>query len=257
MNFAKLILLVLITIIFYGCGHTTQITSGEDYLARHQSESVLDDSNSSQHEGRLRKSIIEAASIEPTLAFPARIGIARLEYGNLSQIPQEEVDAWIETQKKLGDSFGEFVPVNILVTKMASNPSKGHIDSTIDKIRIGAARQHLDVVLIYEVHNNTERNGNVLRLGALTIIGGYFLPSESLTAEGYANAILIDVVQGYPYGTAQTMVEKDEIATTWGASGRRHKMQKEITNLAAIKLTDEVEDMFLKLRYELAESRVE
>ena len=255
MKTLKILLAPLLVLVTYGCTHTTQITSGEDYLARHKVESkLLIDSD--QHENSIRQSIIEAASIEPTLTFPARIGIARIENGYLTLIPQEEVDAWVATQKKLGDSFGKFVPVNILVTKMASNPNKGHVDSVIDKIRIGAARQHLDVVLIYEVQNHTEKKGNFLRLGALTIIGGYFLPSESLTAEGYANAILIDVVQGYPYGTAQTMVEKDEIATTWGANGRRNKMEEEITNLATVKLTGEVEDMFLKLRYELAESRV-
>ena len=241
----------------FGCAHTTQTTSGEDYLSRYKSEFITSNKTQNKDTTNFKQSLLEAASIEPTLVFPARIGVARIENGDLSLIPQDEIDAWVATHKSLGDNFGTFVPINLLVTNLASTSSQQKVNSVIETIRLGAAKQHLDAVLVYEVRNNTNQNGNFLRLGALTIIGGYFLPSESITAQGYANAILIDVIQGYPYGTAQTTVEQDEIATTWGAQNRIEKIEKEITQLAAIKLTEEVKDMFLKLRYELAESRIE
>ena len=125
------------------------------------------------------------------------------------------------------------------------------MDQTINRIRLGSARQHLDVVLIYEVFSKTDKSMNPLSIADITLIGGYLLPSKNIKAEGLANAILIDVMQGYPYGSAQADVDKMELATTWGAWKKEDRMRETIRSAAAIKLTGEVEKMLVELQQQL------
>jgi len=68
------------------CSHTTQYTSGKDYLNRYdKSAATLSASN-----GTIESDIRNIAAIEPDLQFPARIGLARIERGRLISIPQDE-----------------------------------------------------------------------------------------------------------------------------------------------------------------------
>jgi len=50
--------------------------------------------------------------------------------------------------------------------------------TVIDHIRRGAARQHLDYVIAYEVTDKTKSDGNALRLADLTVLGLFVLPSR-------------------------------------------------------------------------------
>ena len=72
---------------------------------------------------------------------------------------------------------------------------------TVWTIRLGAARQHLDVVLIYESFGKSQDRSNPLAITKLALIG-YFLPTENIEAEGLAQAVLVDVRNGYHYGSA-------------------------------------------------------
>ncbi len=82
--------------------------------------------------------------------------------------------------------------------------------------QLGAARQYLDAVLIYEVFSRENSESNILTVRILTIIGGYILPSKAVAIEGFANALLIDVLQAYPYGTASATLDKKEMTTSFG-----------------------------------------
>jgi hypothetical protein len=116
----------------------------------------------------------------------------------------------------------------------------------------------LDAVLIYETFSKENRSDNILALADVTILGGFILPSRNHEVQGFADAVLIDVVQGYPYGTLQTVVDKQtEVSSSWGWGPDRSDdafLQK-VKLQAATQLSDEAYAMFGKLRLELAEKR--
>jgi hypothetical protein len=114
-------------------------------------------------------------------------------------------------------------------------------------------------VLVYDEHSRDETNENALSVGKLTIVGGFILPSKSHTAQGYADGMLIDVVQGYPYGNIHTVVDKQtQFSSAWGwGSGydEQRELSEQVKMQAGKKLAEEASGMFLKLRTELAEKR--
>ncbi len=256
---------ISVAVCITGCS-TIQTTSGRSYLERYDS---VEGYSSDDHHVETKKShdinqmIRQAAVVEPTLKFPARIGIARINSGYLSTIPVEELEAWDKSRQKLGEEFGEFIPVNPMIANMVAKTldyerdHKYHYQmmDVMNKIRLGAARQHLDAVLIYEVYSREDSESNLLSIANLTIIGAYILPSKSVTTEGFANAMLIDVIQGYSYGTAEAFLDKSEMATTFGRREKMDQLSDQIKSEVTIKLVAEVEDMFRGLQLELLRKR--
>ena len=234
------------------CSTTSQVTSGNEYLMRHDTVGTASIEEGKDFEETLRK----VAAVEPTLKFPARIGLARIDNYNLISIPSHELKAWTEMWSNLEskEKFGELILVNPLIASMVSNDvkTKDKTITPINQVRLAAARQHLDAVLIYEIQTKSVGKDNFLEVGNLTIIGTYILPSETVEAEGYAGAVLIDVMQGYPYGNTDVFVEKRKGFTTNSESGKRGKeMEDEIATAATLKLAPEVENLFKKVRAEL------
>ncbi|HEX3993552.1 MAG TPA: hypothetical protein VHX39_20470 [Acetobacteraceae bacterium] len=251
-----------------GCSSDVQTTSGANYLAQYHNVPVTPSQEIITSAGRQRVKSIdqmvrEAASVEPVLKFPARIGLARVDNGSLSNIPPAEAAAWQQTRDRLGAKFGEFVPLNLLVTEMVTNSPtitasyNLQINNIVDKIRLGAARQHLDAVLIYEVHSSESSGSNVLSAANISIIGGYILPSHYHDAQGYAEGLLIDVVQGYPYGTISATAGKESrVSSSWGWGsdyGNQVEFSNRVKSDAAIQLSQQAYDMFTKLATALAE----
>lgn len=266
----KIILVIAICVLSSACSRTIQTTSGGSYLQKYESQvkgsSPLHSFSDSQENEdsvetiSLNEKILQVAAVEPTLTFPARVGIAKIERGQLTVIPEKEADDWKKMQDSLGNNFGQLIPVNPLIANMVASSvaleSRTRMGNVIQKIRFGAARQHLDVVLIYEVYSKSDMDRNILAITDLTIIAGYFMPSRKVEVEGFANSMLIDVVQGYPYGTANIALEKEEMFTTlWGSDDTKEELSDQVKARAAHKLTEEVEKMFTELRLELAEKR--
>jgi hypothetical protein len=243
------IMLIALTMLV-SCGFYTQTTSGKEYLKKHNS------TNASPEQGdkNFDQELIKAANVEPSLTFPARIGLARIDGGQLSAVPGDEIELWMKTAENLGTDFGEFVPLSPLVASAVNSEVAAidRVDSVMQKIRLGAARQHMDAVLIYEAYSSVDETSNILSIANLTIIGGYLLPSKQLTTEGYGNAMLIDVLSGYPYGTINTSVPKNETtASAWGWGSDKHEAADKIKLQVTRNLTIEAEAMFKKLRTEL------
>lgn len=249
MNKLVVILMVSIVVIVTGCTQHIQTSSGRSYLEQYGQV----DTNSSSQDGTtdINELVRQVASVEPTLKFPAKIGIARIENGYLTAIPAQEMEHWEESRKNIGYRFGDFVPVSPLITEMAAaSVNWDHNNRALDvvnKIRLGAARQHMDAVLIYEVYSREQSDSNLLSVADLTIIGAYLLPSKAVETQGYANALLIDVIQGYPYGTAEASLEKTEMASTFGKYDKMTELSDEIKTEVAAKLVGEVEEMFKDL----------
>jgi hypothetical protein len=252
-------------LVLAACSTTTQTTSGGDYLGRYSNEMRAAGARPNFDMG-VNGRVHDAAAVEPSLHFPARIGLARLappanSYGRaeLSGIPEAEAKAWSEAATRLGPSFGEFVPISPLVAEMLApnvQPySNTSVRDTIEKIRLGAARQHVDAVIIYESEGTANSKSNPLSLGEWTLIGAFILPSQNVKAQGIAQAILIDVRNGYPYGTARTSADDETLSARFSTHEAERDLGEAARLSAVEKLPKEVEQMMRQLRTELAEKR--
>lgn len=251
----RVAVLPAVVLFLAGCAHTTQLTSGSEYIDRYP-DPPLSMAQQYTPDRDVDREVLETANVEPMLRFPARIGLVRIEQGEIANVPAGEVAAWRGCAARLGETFGEFVPVSPLIAGMvypSESPQRPEsaamqTDELIRKIRLGAARQHLDIVLIYEVFSRTKRMPLFSSVANLTIIGMYFVPSEKLTTVGHANALLIDVRNGYPYGTASASLEDSDVyafAEHW----EKVKSLEERTRIAAaVNLVPEVEAMMRELR---------
>ncbi len=253
------------------CEYHTQTTSGSQYLARYAGGEAApvagastagtgSDSSVATPTEVTDADILAAANVEPTLMFPARIGLARIDQGQLSPIPAEEAAVWQEMSERLGPALGQFLLISPMIAALASpvagsNACRSHFDclrETVQTIRLGAARQHLDVVLIYESFGKSQERSNPLAITKLALIG-FFFPTEDVEAEGMAQAVLVDVRNGYHYGTATAAAEKPAYTiTTSGNVGAAHAEVQGRARLAAVgALTVEVEKMAVDLRRDL------
>ena len=246
------------------CEHSVQTTSGSDYLAAYRATE-----GSAAEAAATDAEIFEAANVEPQLRFPARIGLARIGSDGLAPIPAAEAEAWRALAERLGSGYGEFVPVSPLIAALATpeplqpdyrnNPWSQYRKSlaqVVREVRLGAARQHLDAVLIYETSGTAADTSNVLAVTKLALIG-FFLPTEDVEAQGAAQAVLVDVRNGYTYGMASAVAEKpvQRITTSGNTSAVRRAAAQAAGTRAVAALTGEVETMVRDLRLALAEQR--
>jgi len=137
------------------CETTAQYTSGADYLERYPAQASSSASSSlsasvAAH-SKTDAAIREIAAVEPDLHFPARIGLARIHQRELVGVPADEAESWRAAAENLGAGYGEFIPVSPLVAEMISPHNRFSKSSVVEHIRRGAARQHLDYVITYEV----------------------------------------------------------------------------------------------------------
>ena len=100
----------------------------------------------------------------------------------------------------------------------------------VEDIRLAAARQHLDAVLIYETDATDDIKSNPLSLAEWTLIGAFVLPSENVRAEGIAQGILIDVRNGYPYGTLQESTDDTTSAARFDRDEARLSMKDKVVS---------------------------
>lgn len=202
------------------CHTSLQTTSGADYLARYDASHEIANGTPTDVDEDVRR----IAAIEPNLVFPARIGLARIENGSLTALPADEARIWQDLIEEIGSDYGEFVPVSPLISSMVGEPAAPGMDraaAVIANIRRGAARQHLDYVVTYEVGSSRQQKANALALADLTIIGMFVLPSRTVEVEATASALMLDVRTGYPYATLTTHADKSGVSravSEWSTS---------------------------------------
>lgn len=226
--------LVIAGLALAGCETTTQYTSGAEYLSRYQTSTVSAQNSSTD------LAVREIAAIEPDLRFPARIGLARIgKHQTLVSVPYDEAESWRDAAIDLGPAFGEFIPVSPLVANSVRKQDQSQPFDVMDHIRRGAARQHLDYVIIYEVADLAKSDGNALRLADLTVLGLFILPSRNVKAEATASAILLDVRNGYPYLTGSTFADKAAISTVLEKGDKKEKLKKAARRVAVEQIAKE------------------
>jgi hypothetical protein len=225
-----------------GCQNSVQTSSGAAYRAARPALDARDVS-------AIDRAVDQAANVEPLLRFPARIGLARILNGRIVPVPPREADAWIDLAKAHAD-LGSFVPISPLIAEMVRSGA-GNAATVIDGVRLGAARQHVDAVLIYTVGASGDDAGSPLSLLDLTIIGAYLVPSRSVKGDAAASALLLDVRNGYPYGTANAVASASDFVPSVG-SGRQGALVREDAEIAAVgKLAAQVDIMMGKLQTDL------
>lgn len=241
--FRQFLLPLSACLIIAGCATTAQYTSGKDYLKKY-------DAPAYQNASLIDQEIRGIAAIEPNLAFPARIGIARIENGQLTTVPADEASYWQNLTTDQDENYGDFVPVSPLIAAMVRGSDKDQTSAqhVVNHIRRGSARQHLDYVLIYEVQEMSGQESNALRLADLTILGLYVLPSRDVKIDASASAMLIDVRNGYPYGSATAFAEKSSAVTFAGRRKAKSKLSNKARLMAVSNLTGEVETFMAELK---------
>ena len=245
-------LLLVLSLASIGCqSHSVQMTSGKKYLSNYTNYDATE-TNASD----LNEEVKAIASIEPSIQFPSRIGLVKLFNGRITNLSVEEIEAWEELRRTMGATFGDFIPVSPMIAEMVYTPrktnskSKGNPSDIFRKVRLGAARQHLDHVLIYEVFSETKTTKLASSVANWTIIGGYFVPSREIETAGFANALLLDVRNGYPYGTASATLNATEFSAsqTYRDNSRNLSDKNQVSTV--IKLIPEVQQMMEKLMEE-------
>lgn len=161
------VILIASTLLISACDPTIQQTSGRAYLA-------AGDINDPD--------VAKFANYEPNLNFPARVGVVRLVYGDISSIPDKERDLYLEG---LPESFGAIVKLGPLDAQMA-NIRQHSMDQVA--IRQLAASRHLDYVLVLS-----------------------FDPGKNS-----AEALFVDVRSGYPYASVEANPAGRGRTSFWG-----------------------------------------
>ena len=246
----KSAILVTATLLLSGCAYNTQTTSGQNYLDRYA------ESDAYRHMSETDAEIYQIANIEPDLKFPARIGLARIastgsQYNpklNLTPIPADEGAIWSNLIEREAHRYGEFVPVSPMITEMVSGNDANDVKSVVANIRKGAARQHLDYVLVYEVVSNDKRTSNDLGFTDATILGLFLIPSRKVEVDTVASAILLDVRNGYPYMTASSFAEHKSHSTLSGSKTKKMKLADKGRVESIRKLSVDVENGFQDLK---------
>ena len=187
-------LILISALLLAGCSVDYQTTSGAAYLAQGE----IDDPD-------LRR----AAAYEPTLHFPARIGVVKLVYGQISTTPSTERAAFAKTLEKVPGPLSHLGPLDAEMFGLNTN-RWNRLDQ--NDIRQLAASRHLDYVLIIAYN-----------------------PSQN-TAE----ALFMDVRSGYPYASAETAAQGHGSRNFWGGPLRNQSRIDASTLRLARKLAPEI-----------------
>lgn len=237
------------------CSTTSQYTSGADYLRAYDDSPAY--SSALPGGAHIDAQVRAIAAIEPNLRFPARIGLARIEGGRLVSVPADEAQSWADFSDQLGADYGALIPVSPLIAAMVNDGGQNYdTKGIVNSIRRAGARQHLDHVLIYEVASVNDRTSNALRVADLTVLGLFVLPSRTVKIDTSATAMLIDVRNGYPYGSATAFASKDSAVSYAGADSKRLALT-DATRLKAVDaLTDEAVIFMKELRVKSLEAKI-
>jgi hypothetical protein len=115
------------TVLLTACSTYVQTTSGSQYLSGYSASPPKGEIRlpSAGEAGTVDADIALAAAVEPQLRFPARLGLARIDSGRLTQVPPAEADAWRGLAERLGSGYGEFVSVSPLIAALATPEEAG------------------------------------------------------------------------------------------------------------------------------------
>jgi len=270
------------------CSHDVQTTSGKSYLDGYRAAAAgagdqirvdkIDRTRSGAPQTMVQSSaagasqqpamqpdvdamVVKAAMVEPLIRFPARIGVVRLKGGQRASVPEGEGPAWIELARNVREEIGELIPLNHMLadataSSVGFSPSgMTTLEREIAKIRIGAARQHLDAVIIYEASANSKSERSFASLIDLTLVGYFLVPTRIVEADATATAIIMDVRNGYMYGNVTATAEKTGLSYATSTFQARSEAEEKAVSKATGNLTQEIGKALFKLKRDLLVKR--
>lgn len=182
-----------------------------------------------------------AAGARPGVTFPARIGIARLESGRVSAIPPEEWEAWQSLARETGPATAVFSPVSALVAQSLTPAPVSHTPhDAISNLRLAAAREQLDLILLYDVTLQHSLDRTEATLLDATIVGAWLFPTHRSHATAHASGTLIDVRTGLAYGSALGQARDVCSATLLGSQDKLHAQRIRVGRGAVAQLAPEM-----------------
>lgn len=189
-----------------------------------------------------------AASARPHLTFPARIGVARIAEGTVTAIPADEWSAWQALRDQMGPAFGELTPVSPIVAQsLTTTPISSTPHDAITHLRLAAAREQLDAILLYEISTTHSLEQTELALLDATIVGAWLFPTHKSHITAHAAATLIDVRSGLAYGSAIGNSSDACSAALLGSEEKIHRQRAATTRKSVAALTPEVGTMMARL----------
>ncbi|MGB0508173.1 MAG: hypothetical protein ACPGGK_18455 [Pikeienuella sp.] len=233
------------------CGGAAQYTSGAEYLQRWDNQVAMAPDPDPENPGMTMASALrQAAAVEFSFPVDAKIGLARLDRGRWIEVPLEEGELWAELAADAPSSvkFGTVSPLIGAMTASEVGFNCTHTMakrctnalSTLNSIRLGAARQHYDIVIIYETGVRGKKENTGLAFVDLTILGGAILPTRRLKAAGVAKALVMDVRNGYSYATASTFTDLSALSASWGSDAREAELRQQAGTAVVEKLLPEL-----------------
>lgn len=208
------------------CGPSYQTTSGAAYVAKKPAMIDAD--------------IAKVAKVEPNLKFPARIGVARVVNGALTAIPGPEAALFGDFGAG-NPKFGEIIAISPLVHSMVRDDTDAR--STLHSIRLAAARQHVDYLIVYEIGARAQTSNTPFALADVTIIGGALLPTRNIKVAGIGTAAFIDVRNGYPYANTSVTADLSGLGRSYNNGRAAANLRAKATQKTAEKLMPDVQEM--------------
>lgn len=259
------------TVVVAGCSAHVQESSGSAYLERYKAQLASTGQPAPTAQPASASASVEApaaapdfeefvrraAAVEPILEFPAKIGLARIQDGGLSVIPAAESTAWREAAFE-NKGIGTFQPVSPAIVAFtaqtvganyapATRWARSDVGDVMAAIRLGAARQHMDAVLIYEVGSYARKEDRWNAITRLSVLGSAIVPTREIGAFGVGHAMLIDVRNGYVYGFATAETDLTEDIPFWGSSSDWDNLKAKAYAKALSDLMPEIRTMLGKI----------
>lgn len=149
------------------------------------------------------QTLAEAEETKPQLTIPFRVAVAPPLWRSNPR--------WTEKERAIIQRFGAEAQAAGLVSAFELIPaaswelSKSTDDqSGLESLRVAAARQHADALLVIRDIDDWSQWVNPLSLLDLTIVGAFFVPGHTGEAVSMMDALLLDNRNLYLYATAES-----------------------------------------------------
>jgi hypothetical protein len=169
-----------------------------------------------------RADIAEAASRRPTVQFPARLAVIRIQARDYKSYSTEGYGTGqfsaVTTQELLTDermqdvlnwpSVAAVVPVTRLTIPSRLN--------SVDDLRVAGAQVQADILVVYTIDTSFRVQGK--GYGPLTAISLGIIPDRDAHVTATASAVMVDVRSGFIYGVAEATASKSGLTNAWESS---------------------------------------
>lgn len=221
---------LLIGLALSACTPSYQTSSGAAYVAKQPA--------------RIDADIARIARIEPDLQFPAKIGVARVINGRLTAIPGAEAALFGDFGAQ-NPHLGRIEALSPLVHQMVQGEAT--TKGTLHAIRMAAARQHMDYIIVYEIGARSRTANTPFALADVTLIGGALLPTRSIKVAGVGSAAFVDVRNGYPYSNVTTTTDLSGLGRSFNSGRAAARLRDKAIQRTAEALMPQVQEMLQEL----------